>query len=190
LVRDEMVSTIHVNETLGAPSPRAMEKLFAAIDAEGVRKPVRSAGLGARIAEFIASLTPRQVAYAAGAAALAIMLQAGLIGTMVIGERGQGTYQTASAQLPAADGSYALVRFAASASAGDIASLLEANRVSIVEGPRPGGLYRVRIAALPQGEQVQVRSLDKAPSATEHRDQIIAKLRSATNLVSFAVPAQ
>jgi hypothetical protein len=35
LVRQELAATIHLNETLGAPSARAMEKLFAAIDAEG-----------------------------------------------------------------------------------------------------------------------------------------------------------
>jgi anti-sigma-K factor RskA len=34
LVREELAETIHLNETLGAPSARAMEKLFAAIDAE------------------------------------------------------------------------------------------------------------------------------------------------------------
>jgi hypothetical protein len=33
LVRQELAETIHLNETLGAPSARAMEKLFAAIDA-------------------------------------------------------------------------------------------------------------------------------------------------------------
>jgi hypothetical protein len=31
LVREELVETIHLNETLGAPSARAMERLFAAI---------------------------------------------------------------------------------------------------------------------------------------------------------------
>src|SRR5262245_22277048 len=34
LLREELAETIHRNEALGAPSPRAMEKLFAAIDAE------------------------------------------------------------------------------------------------------------------------------------------------------------
>jgi hypothetical protein len=34
LVRQELAETIHLNETLGEPSARAMEKLFAAIDAE------------------------------------------------------------------------------------------------------------------------------------------------------------
>jgi hypothetical protein len=32
LVREELAETIHLNETLGAPSARAMENLFAAID--------------------------------------------------------------------------------------------------------------------------------------------------------------
>jgi hypothetical protein len=34
VVRQELAETIHLNETLGAPSTRAMEKLFAAIDIE------------------------------------------------------------------------------------------------------------------------------------------------------------
>src|SRR5947208_13584430 len=34
LVRQELAETIQLNETLGPPSPRAMEKLFAAIDAK------------------------------------------------------------------------------------------------------------------------------------------------------------
>ena len=41
LVREELAETIHLNETLGAPSARAMEKLFAAIDAEEAGAPPR-----------------------------------------------------------------------------------------------------------------------------------------------------
>jgi hypothetical protein len=39
LVREELAETIRLNESLGAPSARAMEKLFAAIDAEEERVP-------------------------------------------------------------------------------------------------------------------------------------------------------
>jgi hypothetical protein len=39
LVREELAETIRLNEMLGAPSARAMEKLFAAIDAEEARAP-------------------------------------------------------------------------------------------------------------------------------------------------------
>src|ERR1700752_1275449 len=55
LVRGEMAETIHLNETLGAPSARAMEKLFAAIDAEEARSPRRrrSFDLGGPIPAFL-----------------------------------------------------------------------------------------------------------------------------------------
>ena len=39
LVREELAETIRLNESLGAPSACAMEKLFAAIDAEEARAP-------------------------------------------------------------------------------------------------------------------------------------------------------
>src|SRR5260370_41502717 len=77
LAREELNETIHLNETLGAPSARAMEKLFAAIDAEPVRKPKVSFDLAGRLADFIASLSPPTLALAAAAGALAIVLQAG-----------------------------------------------------------------------------------------------------------------
>jgi hypothetical protein len=41
LIRQELAVTTRLNETLGAPSARAMEKLFAAIDAEEARAPRR-----------------------------------------------------------------------------------------------------------------------------------------------------
>src|SRR2546425_699629 len=67
LVREELAETIHLNETLGAPSARAMEKLFAAIDAEEARSPrrQRSFDLAGRISEFLSSLTPRALAWSA-----------------------------------------------------------------------------------------------------------------------------
>ncbi len=46
LVREEFGETIHLNETLGAPSARALEKLFAKIDAEPARR--RAASFGSR----------------------------------------------------------------------------------------------------------------------------------------------
>ena len=45
VIREEYAETIRLNESLGAPSARAMQKLFAAIDAEPVRKPSLSVSL-------------------------------------------------------------------------------------------------------------------------------------------------
>jgi anti-sigma-K factor RskA len=39
LVLEEIAAAIHLNDTLGSPSGRAMEKLFAAIDAEEAHVP-------------------------------------------------------------------------------------------------------------------------------------------------------
>ena len=144
LVREELAQTIHLNETLGAPSARAMTELFAKIDAEPARQAAPSLNLGARIRDFFDSLSPRTLAWSAGAAALAIVLQAAVIGGIVLKEQNAG-YQTASVPGTASrEGSFALIQ--PQASAADITRFLESNKLSIAGGPAAGGLYRVRIA--------------------------------------------
>jgi anti-sigma factor RsiW len=145
LVREELAQTIHLNESLGAPSARAMEALFAKIDAEPARHAAASFNLGAIVREFFASLSPRTLAWSASAAALAIVLQAAVIGGIVIKEQSAG-YETASAPSNAADGTYAVIRFQPQANAADITKFLETNNLRIADGPSAGGLYRVRIA--------------------------------------------
>src|ERR1041385_5839126 len=76
LVREELGEAIRLNESLGAPSARAMQQLFAKIDAEPKRQPKMSFNLGAWLTDFIGSFSPRTLAYGASAAALAIVLQA------------------------------------------------------------------------------------------------------------------
>jgi len=159
LVRDEFAETIHLNETLGAPSARAAEKLFAAIDAEPARRRAVSLNLGGRIAEFFASLSPRTLAWSASAAVFAILLQAGLIAGVLLQETKTTGYQTASA--PTTDpgvGAFALIRFAPQASSDDVTKFLEANKLSIASGPMAGGLYKVRVAVtgIPKGELARI----------------------------------
>jgi anti-sigma factor RsiW len=153
LVREELADTVELNETLGAPSARAMDKLFAKIDAEPARRGFSSPGLAARFAAFLASLSPPTLAWSAAAAALVIVVQTGLIGNAIF--NGQtGVFETASAPGSTnARGAFALIRFNPQASAADITMFLEAHKASIVGGPS-GGLYRVRIAPtkLPKAE--------------------------------------
>ena len=74
-----------LNESLGAPSARAMQKLFAAIDAEPARKPSAVAAVSpTRFAGFFASLSPRTLAWSASIGALALLLQAGVIGAVLM----------------------------------------------------------------------------------------------------------
>jgi len=158
LVRDELGETIHLNETLGAPSGRAMEKLFAGIDAEPARRQA-SLALGSRISEFFASLTPRTLALASGGAVLAILVQAGFIAGVMLNETKPGGYQTASAPTAAPDaGTFALIRFAPQASADDVTKFLESNKLSIASGPTAGGLYKIRVAVtgIPKAELARI----------------------------------
>jgi len=159
MVREELGETILLNETLGAPSGHAMEKLFAKIDAEPARRQAMSLNLGARVAGFFASLSPRTLAWSASAAAIAILLQAGLIATVVIKEKSAGGYETASA--PTTDpgvGAFTIIRFAPQASSDDITKFLAANKLQIAAGPMAGGLYKVRVAVtgLPKGELARI----------------------------------
>jgi hypothetical protein len=156
LVREELGEAIRVNESLGAPSSRAMNKLFEMIDAEPARAPKASLNLGARLAAFLSSLQPRTLAYAGTAAAVVMMLQAGILAGMFLNEP-QGGPQLASYEQadPAAQGSYVLVRFNPQASAADVTAFLQDNKATIVAGPAAGtGLFRLRVseAKLPQEE--------------------------------------
>jgi len=159
MVREELGETILLNETLGAPSAHAMENLFAKIDAEPARKPAVSLNLAARMSEFFASLSPRTLAWSASAAAVAILLQAGLIAGIMIKEKSAGGYETASA--PSSDpgvGAFTIIRFAPQASSDDITKFLEANKLQVAAGPMSGGLYKVRVSmtGLPKADLARI----------------------------------
>ena len=155
VIREEYAETIGLNESLGAPSARAMQKLFAAIDAEPVRKPSLSVSLSARVSEFFARLSPRTLAWSAGVGAVALLLQAGVIGAVLMKNQ-TASFETASLSLnePASGpitrdlGSSAappraLVRFAPEARIADITALLDNYQASIVDGAK-GGMFRLQ----------------------------------------------
>ena len=161
LVREELSETIHLNESLGAPSARAMEKLFAAIDAEGAyrRKPGLALDLRTRVAEFFAAFAPRTLAFAGAAAALVIVLQAGVIGSMML--KGEGGYITASAPPAKVESVDFFVNFAPQATADDLTNFLRANNGKIVGGPKGGVTYQVRFDAngTPKDEIARLRQV-------------------------------
>jgi anti-sigma factor RsiW len=179
LVRKEFGQTIQLNEALGAPSARAMAALFEKIDAEPARAPAVSLNLGARVRGFFASLSPRTLAWSASAAALAILLQAAVIGGVALKGNGQervGSYETASVPVNASgEGSYALIRFQPGANAADIGQFLASNKLSLAGGPSAGGLYRV---------QVSSRKLSQPEVAG------IVKQLQQNSVVGFMAPAQ
>jgi anti-sigma factor RsiW len=152
VIREEYAGTIDLNESLGAPSVRAMQKLFAAIDAEPARVPGRSLNLAARFASFFASLSPRTLAWSASFGAFALVLQAGIIAAVLMNNR-PSTFETASLStnepitrsLSAASSPRALVRFAPDARISDIMALLDKYQASIIGGAT-GGMFRLQFA--------------------------------------------
>jgi len=155
VIREEYAETIHLNESLGAPSVRAMQKLFDAIDGEPERKPSMASRISSGISQFFAGLSPRTLAWSATAAAVALLLQAGIIGAVLM--KGGQTYQTASLSVNersatmtrelAAGGTppRALVRFAPDAKMSDINSLLDSYQAVVVGGAN--GLFRLQFGS-------------------------------------------
>ena len=134
-----------------------MQKLFAAIEAEPERKPPPSLRLRARVSEFFAGLSPRTLAWSAGLGAVALLLQAGVIGAVLMNSQ-TASFETASMTLnepsspsapitrdlgASAAPSRALVRFAPEARIADITALLDKYQASIIDGAK-GGMFRLQ----------------------------------------------
>src|ERR1700749_5048968 len=92
LVREELAETIAVNESLGVPSARCMDRLMAAIDAEdnAAPKPNSMRAAASKSGSLIAVFSPRTLAVAASFAVVAIALQALLLVSMAT--KPQGSY--------------------------------------------------------------------------------------------------
>jgi len=176
LVREELHETIHLNETLGAPSARAMEKLFAAIDAEPARRAKVSFDFSGRLAAFMASFQPRTLAWAASGAALAIVLMGGVITTDVVQrELGQGTQVAANqvsqpglASAEVRDGSLAAIRFTPKAEAAEITKFLLANNASVIDGPTTGGgMYTIRLLETGKAKEDHIKLMQAQTTIVE-----------------------
>jgi hypothetical protein len=170
VIREEYAETIHLNESLGAPSAGAMQTLFAAIDGEPARKPSMSVSISARISEFFASLSPRTLAWSASLGALALLLQAGVIGAVLVKNQ-NASFQTASLStnepitrdLGAGTPPRALVRFAPEARISDINALLDSYQASIVDGAK-GGMFRLQFGSRPMGKDEIAGLMNKLQS--------------------------
>ena len=160
MVREELGEAIRLNENLGAPSARAMEKLFAKIDAEPARSPKMSFNIGAWLAGFVSSFQPRTLAYAGTAAAIALMVQAAVLTTLVVNNQtGSSNIKLASA--PSEGGQRAVVRFTANASLADVTRFLDVNHAALVSGPNRGGTYEIQLASGPLPESEFSRAIQR-----------------------------
>ncbi|MDQ6703359.1 MAG: hypothetical protein M3Z96_09800 [Pseudomonadota bacterium] len=180
LILGERSAAVAVNESLGAPSPRAIEKLFARLESDVVEAPKsRNFDVGSWLAARFSAWQPRSLAFAGMAAALVAMIEAGLLAITFFGAAQKGTtYQTVSVSKKTAeqDGAFLLIAFAPDATAAQILHFLEAHNASISDGPVAGGIFRIRVS-------------DKALT-TKDLGAIVAFLRSESTIVRFVAPTK
>ncbi len=174
LAREEADAVFAANQEIHVPWA-AVDKLRESLEANPtVRMQAVKASFIDRIGALLDALTPRQLAYAGLAAVLALAIQAGALSSLLL--HNQGAYHTASGPSEAlGKGTFALVAFQPAAPQSTVTAFLADSGFTIIDGPRAGGLYRLRIS-----EEV----LDSAAAATA-----IEKLKARADLVSFAAAA-
>ncbi len=170
LIREEQAEAIGANETLRTPSAGALDRLMASLPARqpGLAQRIMGSRLYEAVAEFFAAPTARGVRLAAVAVAALLLVQAAVIATLIVRDDSGGTYQTASGQ-ETGEGISLLVTFTDEARAPAIAALLRDLDATVVDGPKPGGLYKIRVRTADRSEAA---SLAIQRRLTDRRDVI------------------
>lgn len=176
LIRTERQEAIAANEALRTPSAGALDRLMASLPP---RRPSLADRLGLSavyqtMADLFTAPTVRGVRLAAVAAALLLLVQAAVITTLLVRGDGGATYRTASGQSDDR-GVSALVVFAEDARLPAISRLLADLDATIVDGPKPGGVYKVRI-----------RTSDRSEAA---REALLRRLAERRDVVRSVLPA-
>ncbi len=146
LARDEADDIFAANAQIEAPRD-ALDKLRASLaSSPSARLHSVKASLIDKLGLFLSGLAPRQLAYAGLSAAFAFAILGGSLGSLLSGGERAG-YQTAAGPgASMAKGTFALVAFQPAAPAGTLSAFLAENKMTIVEGPKAGGIFRVRLS--------------------------------------------
>ena len=159
LICEERESTIQANESLGYPPPDMVRRLMSSLPDARTRP-----SSFVHILTILTAPTARSMRWAAVVAGFIMIVEAGVILGLVL--RG-GTQAYREASGPSHTGGFsALVAFADDATAASIERLLDEFNASIIEGPKPGGVYKIRLRASGGPLDAQLRKL------AERRDVI------------------
>jgi len=175
LARTERDETVAANEALGLPSAGATARLMASLPAARPGWAAMRALRGGlqQVGDLLAAPTANAVRWAALAAAVLIAVQ-GIAIVSLLNERA-GTYQTASGG-QSGDGIALLVTFADDAKATAISQLLTDLDGSIVDGPKAGGVYKIRL-----------RTEDRS---TAGREALMRRLAERRDIVRAVLPSR
>jgi hypothetical protein len=183
LIRSERHEVVVGNEAVSGPSGRAIDRLIAGISKDVQSQPTPNESrlnwfsqIWQSVEDFFTAPSAGAVRWAAAAAAVVLVFQAVTIGTLVNRNVPAATYGTASGQTGLVDGAFVLVRFAETATARQITEALAEQNLVIVDGPKPGGLFRVRLSKQKLDEQA--------------RDARIALLRGRSKIFMLVLPTK
>jgi anti-sigma factor RsiW len=180
LSRAEHRETAFLNAPPAAPSPAEVERFIAGLSAKPGGAARRGAHWRQRAAAWaetaVAALYPPEAGWMRIAAALVMLIQAALI-VALLATRPSGPYEVAhGAGGEAAAGTYALVRLTDAAPVAALADVMAEWELSIVSGPKAGGLFTLRIGPAQMSEA--------------DRDRLMARLRTRSDLFSFVTPTR
>jgi anti-sigma-K factor RskA len=171
VIREERDDVFQAMDAVRMPRTLTVEQAMQAVARGTPAAPLR--GLTQALKDVWSGALGAPLRWTAVAAAMALMIQATAIG-LLLSSKTDGTYTPASGpsvSAPTQSGTFVLVRFADAATAREIAQALSESEASIVEGPRAGAMYKVRIGP--------------ADLSSAARDQRVAALRGRTGLITF-----
>jgi hypothetical protein len=168
LIRAERESTAAGNAIYASRPARSFDRVAAMIG-KTPAQPVRAAGWGLDwIKQLFVMPSSPALGFVGAAAAIVILLQAATIGTLVVAP---GIFRPAGGNETVDAGTTVFVRFADDASAAAIAEVLSGLGVKIIDGPRGGKLFTVRIGPKTMNES--------------ERERLIAALKARSDLIVF-----
>lgn len=172
LVREEMSTSGAAAEAIKPPASLSVEATVAHVRA---RSPAHTAPfdrLVNALRDFLFKPTGG-LRFAAAAALAVLCVQSAVITKLATAPTASyGTAGGGNAQ--SAGDATVLVRFTDGASLTAIGDLLQQRGMSIVDGPKPGGIYRVRIAA--------------SPISPADREALVSSLRKESGIVAIVLP--
>lgn len=171
MIQEERAQSVRANEAIAAPGGASQARLMARAKASGT---FGLAGLWSKIEDFFAAPSASVVQWGFAIATVLIVGQAAIIGSLVSSRQGT-TFETAARETAAAaDGTFALVRFAEAAPVQAIFDTFAELEITIVDGPKPGRLFKVRLGP---------KNMTEAT-----RNQRIGALRARVDIVNFVMP--
>jgi anti-sigma factor RsiW len=171
LIRAERQQTVRANEAIGAPAAGMLDRFT------GSPPPIPRHLVGGRrltgLVDFFKRPTARGMQWAAIVVGIIVLAQAVMIAGLLVSSG--HTYQVAAGP-SSRDGWSALIAFTDDATAPAIARLLADFDIHIVDGPKPGGVYIIR-----------VRTVAPSPRA---EDALLRRLTERRDLVRFVAPSR